>query len=318
MIYVDVSEARDVSRLHPKLMQTAHKVVGLENATGADILVSTVDGVLPGNVNRPPGSILLPRYIENGMLIQRKTGSDALNSITKMHNLIARMRAANSKMCWLLVTGYLFRIPDTNKVICEGRKTEWHWNAWQAALDAWQILGGYVHIEPDDLTAVNWILRWDEKLPMLLEEQKQGLAEKPMTPKLGMIDPHPERATLMTFPGCGDVTSMKIMEEYPTLASALEWMSQPTSFGIPGVGEGTLEGWHRWLGLKEGEVISVHVQAKNDQRQDGSDSIQSGSDSNESRSNTVDKGKTSGKRTDFDGSTTIPERQPRANRYKDD
>lgn len=293
MIYVDVSEARAVSRLHPKLALNAHKIVGLEAATGADILISTLEDALPGNVNRPPGSLLFKKHVESGMLIQRKTGSDALNSIPNMHNLIARMRASGAKMCWLLVTGYLVRRPETNKVLCEGRPTDWHWVAYQATLDAWQVLGGYTHYEPDDLMAVDWILSWDRKLPLLLQEVALGLAEKPLTPKLGSIDPHPERVTLMTFPGCGDQTSNKIMDRFPSLASCIEWMSQPFSkdTAMYGVGEETIKGWRRWLGLLEGEVMSRILL--------GGPTIHA------ERSNEV--GKSEGKQhTDYDGSTSIP------------
>lgn len=306
-IYVDVSEARAVSRLHPKLAKTAEKIVGLEAATGADILISTTEGVLPGNVNRPPGSILLPKHIQNGMLIQRKSGADMLNSIPHLHNIIARMRKANAKMSWLLITGYITRIPENGKIICEGLKTDWNWSAYQGAVDAWQILGGYVHAERDDLVAVDWIIKWDEKLPMLLKETEMGLEEKPITPKLGSIDPHPERVTLMSFPGIGDNTSLKIMDRFPSLAEAIEWMTQPYQKGdMYGIGEETIKSWRRWFGLQDGEVLSrfllegptVH------------------GESNEGASVRGAVGQSSdGRRIDFDGTTSIPNkpaaRQPR-------
>lgn len=306
-IYVDVTEARAASRLHPKLAQSAHKIVGLEQATGADILVTTIDDVLPGNVNRPPGSLLLKRHVENGMLIQRKTGSDAMNSIPRFHNLIARMRAANSKMAWLLVTGYIFRKPENNKVMVEGRLTEWNWKAYQAALDAWQILGGYTHVEPDDLTAVDWVIAWDEKLPQLVKDLEKGLAERPMTPKLGLIDPHPERQVLMGFPGCGDAISSRIMEKCQNLAAALEWMSRPDSYGVPGVGEETLKSWRKYMGLEKGEVINrIKVESEEENVE------QRGTETGVAKAKRVH---------DFDGSTTIPnrpERPTRDNRYKDE
>lgn len=303
-IYVDVTEARAKSRLHPKLAKTAQAIVGLEAITGADILISPLEDALPGNVNRPPGSILVKKHIQNGMLVQRKTGSDALNSIPNMHNLIARARASGAKMCWLLVTGYIVRKPENNKVMCEGRVTDWNWNAYQAAIDAWQILGGYTHYEPDDLCAVDWVIAWDKKLPLLLNEVEMGLAEKPVTPKLGSIDPHPERVTLMSFPGCGDQTSYKIMDRFPSLAMCLEWMSQPFSkdTAMYGIGEETIKGWRKWFGLQEGEVMSrillggptIH----------GEESTGSGDASGVGKSESV-------KRNDFDGGTSIPKNPTR-------
>ena len=107
MIYYDVTEGRANTLLSQSIVDLGQPVVGLEPATGADLLISPREG-LAGNVNRPPGKVQLPMYLENSFLVQRKSGSDFLNSIPHLANIIWRMRTAgdpHNARCWLLVCG---------------------------------------------------------------------------------------------------------------------------------------------------------------------------------------------------------------------
>lgn len=256
MIYYDITESRVGTRLSDKVVEVGKPVIGLERETGADLLISAAEGVLPGNVLHPPGSLLLNKYLSEGMLVQRKSGMDLLGSIPDLTNIIVRMRSVPSKMNWLLVCGKYWRSPQ-GFVSNDGHQSKWQWDSFQGALDAWQMMGGLLHMGEDDDDCAQWILRWDAKLKKTLLGLDREIYEKPIVPKLGLIDPHPQRSTLMTLPGCGDVLSIRIMEKCGTLASAIEWLTQEEPIGVHGVGKEKVDGWRKWLGLKEGQVMGI-------------------------------------------------------------
>lgn len=260
MIYYDHSEGRIGTRLAQSARDIAARIVGLEAQTGADLLISPVDASLPENVNRPPGSILLRKHIDSGMLIQRKSGGDLLNSIPKLTAILQRMQAQGS-ICWLLICGKYEPSAD-NKVICEGRETDWAWASLQGALDAWVLRGGYIHQEPDDEHGGDWIERWNHNIKKLSKEH----VIQPPVQKIsgGMFDPHPWRQTLMSFPDCGEELSRQIANYTDTLAHALWWMTDDTAPGhIKGIGVERRKAWRRWLRLADDEVL---LPVKTDER----------------------------------------------------
>lgn len=262
MIYYDPSEGRSNSRLFERISQIGAPLIGLEHATGADLLVSCADGKL-SDATRPPGSLLLKKHLASGMLVQRKSGSDLVNSIKHLHNILVRMRASECRLCWLLCCGIYEKNYADNSVIVDGKNTGWKWNSFQGALDSWQALGGQLHLEPTDKDGIDWLVQWDKKLPEYVKAMQQALLPKPEVPSVGAIDPQPQRVTLMTLPGCGDVLSLRIMqhiaEHYPgaPLAEALVWMAQPDEFGVEGVGKATKSQWRRWLGLNDNECLAI-------------------------------------------------------------
>jgi len=257
MIYYDVSESRVRTRLSPRIIEAGQPIVGLEHATGADMLISPKDG-LPGNVNKLPGRALLPLYIEHGFLVQRKSGADFLNSIPDLINILWRMRMAGDKVrarSWLILCGQMERSHD-GMTIMDGRVTGWNWQSVQGLLESWQLLGGYISQNVDDISCANTILRWDKNIDKWLEDTERGLVNKPDIPKLEW-DPKPWRSTLMTFPGCGDVMSDKIAAHNERLCDSLVWMSSMKSFGVAGVGERSLERFRTHFGLEENEFLSI-------------------------------------------------------------
>lgn len=257
MIYYDKTEGRVQTRLSQSILEMGEAVVGLEPATGADLLITPM-GSLAGNVYRPPGKVQLPMHLDNAFLVQRKSGSDLLNSIPDLHNIIWKMRLAGDEhncRYWLLVCGE-FEMTHDKMVVCEGRTTGWSWASLQGALEMWSLFGGHISINPSDEACGITLERWNRNIEAWVQDvEKLGL-EKQEIPKL-FLDPRPWRATLMTFPNCGDIMSNNIAEENKRLCDALVWMSQPEAFGIRGVGQKTIDGFRKYFGLKDGESLSV-------------------------------------------------------------
>lgn len=255
MIYYDSTEARVGTRLPQEVIEAGLPVYGLEHWTGADILISTKDGEMPSNVMKPPGSLIWQSYVNQGMLIQRKSGNDLLGSLPNLHNLILRMRLSGCKMSWLMVCGEYEQAGD--KVAVDGIVSGYHWNAYKSISENWQAMGGYYHEEVSDAHCGQWILKWDKKFPMLLADIEKGLKEKPITPEVGNLDPQKNRITLMTFPGVGDHLSLDVLEHNGRLCDALVWLSQPKAFGVKGFGVKTNKRCREWLELMDGEALAV-------------------------------------------------------------
>lgn len=256
-IYYDQTESRAKTRLSPSILEMGEPVVGLEPATGADLLITIRDG-LPGNVNSPPGSAQLEMFLEDSFLVQRKSGMDLLNSLDKLVNILIRMRAAGEKQRtrnWLLICGQL-ECSAAGKVILDGRSTGWQWASLQGALEAWQLLGGHISIQPDDRMCATVIERWNRNIGKWAEENSKSVTPRPEIPVLD-FDPRPWRTTLMTFPGIGDVMSDKIAAHTERLCSALVWLSEPSSYGVRGVGETMLARCRQYLGLRDSEHLVI-------------------------------------------------------------
>ena len=259
MIYVDVTEGRADTRLPLSVIQESLQVVGLEHWTGADILITTAEGEMPGNILRPPGSLVWQRYVRDGMLIQRKSGNDFLNSIANLHNIIIRMRKTEPHMAWLMIAAEMHPSID-NMTVLDQHPTGWHWNSVQGALDEFQIMGGMVHVEPDDERCADWLLRWDKKLPKLLAGVERLAKEKLIMPTIGALDQNRSRMTLMTLPGIGDDMSRRIIEHCnDRLVDALVWLSDPNASGVKGVGPTTLKRVRSWLALNDNEALMTIV-----------------------------------------------------------
>lgn len=260
MIYYDPTESRSGTRMSPEVREIGVRLDGLEPATGADILVTAWDGKLRGGMlGKPPGSILLRQALAKGMLVQRKSGLDMLGSIPHLGHIFQRMQIATEDggMLWLAYTGR-FEPNLLEHVECDGRDTEWHWNAFQGALDMWSIRGGMVHWEPNDERLGDWLLRWDERLPKLLDDPNMVLSPRPKSRLTGgTIDPSPWRRTLESFPGVGSVLSHRIAIKFNTLAEALWWMSTEDSSLIEGVGLKMKLAWRQWLGLEDRWIVTM-------------------------------------------------------------
>jgi len=261
MIMYDPTEARVNTRLPQEVIKAGKPLKYLEEVTGCDLLVTGDEQEIRGDIRRPPGSIVLRNRISDGaFLIQRKSGMDLLNSIPNLTGILWRMRQIEGGVPWLLTCGDYYP-SDNNKVVYgDGFASGWHWNAFQGALDAWQILGGFIHNEPDDDRCGKWILSWNERLPKLQADMKQGLQPRPVKASLTDMDAHPQKRVVGAFPEVGDVLASRILEYCGNeLKYALWWMSLPETHvdanAVGGVGKKKRRIWRKWLGMSENEVL---------------------------------------------------------------
>jgi hypothetical protein len=256
-IYIDVTESRAGSRLAEAVQKVAHPVIGLERQTGCDLMITDRGSDMMGNVLHPPGSLQLQMYLKHAWLVQRKSGGDLLNSIPHLRSILTRMRTAgdmHGARSILLCCGEYER-NGAGKVICDRMPSGWAWESLQGALEMWQLLGGHVSLQPTDDVGGETLLRWDRNIDKWTGALA-GVSARPDI-ELDAVDPRRWKQVLMAFPGVGPVMADKIADHNPTLADALCWMTYPGSYGVPGIGEKSLQNWHAFAGLKEGEGLLV-------------------------------------------------------------
>lgn len=252
MIYADPTEFRDNTKLSPRVLKAAQPLIGLERATGADLLVSSFPR-LGQSVEQPPGSLQLKRAVKGGFLIQRKSDHDLTHSIVEpgLSHILARMLQHEGAYCWLMAVGEYKKSPN-KKLVINGYETGFHYNTYRGALNAWQIGGGEIQVCETEEDAADWILWWNEKISKLEDEK----LVRPRHDRSHLkIDPRPWRGVLEEFPEVGPSVSNAIANYCSTLADSLCWMSEMQHFGLYGVGVGMKKIWREHLGLKEGEVL---------------------------------------------------------------
>jgi ERCC4-type nuclease len=254
MLYYDPTEGR--ANLDQKIKDFGIPLIGLEAATGADILISPMPTKIPGgNINRPPGSFLFPQHVKNGMLIQRKAGFDLINSIMhpRLNSILVRMQKWEQTTHWLLTIGIFDKSSDYVRI--DKRISKFGWTAMKGAIDAWQLAGGLHHHEDDEEEGGKWLLRWNEGIANLKD------SEYFVRPAHNLIhlreDTRPWRATLESFPGVGSVLSTVIADHCGDLKTALWWMTDERETGLAGIGQGMKKRWRAWLELNEDEILLV-------------------------------------------------------------
>lgn len=256
-IYVDPTEVRHGTSLPAEIGRMAQIRIGLEYFTGADIVIA------PGNLPRLADDLhAMPQMLLNGMLskcllIQRKTGADMMSSIPNLREIQRRMLdVAGVYRPWLLPVGDFARNGE-GTVNVNGRITGFAWNAFLGALDAWQAYGGCVHLCPDDDEFVRWVRTWDDKK---LEKWAQASIEVAKAPSALFVGLPQQVQVLMGFPHVGQDTAVKILRYCSeNLAMALIYISAPE--GAPeleGVGPKMRHDWREFLGIKDGEYITVY------------------------------------------------------------
>jgi len=159
VISIDPTEARSTksyqTRLPDSVINAAVQVPGLEQTTGADIIVSAK--ALPPDLSADPLPVPIRRMFERAteysIFVQRKSGGDFLNSIPDLARIQARMMEwCNAGGCWLLITSL-----DLSTGNADGRDRDWTPEAVQGALLWWQLRGGHVAVLPDDDGIGPWL-----------------------------------------------------------------------------------------------------------------------------------------------------------------
>jgi hypothetical protein len=229
-------------------------LVGLEARTGADLFIVDLETPLPESIATPPGSLIFGRIAERGVLVQRKTGNDLLQSIPHLTTIQGKM-LRHSRLCYLACIGR-FEPDHDHHVLVNGKRSGWTYASMQGALDAWQLRGGQLGWFPTDPAFEEWISRWDAQIGKIAAEVAVNPIPDPHTRiASGLYDPIPFRSTLATLPGVGPRLAEDIGMYCGNLAASLWWLSLPDADGVKGFGPTTRAKVRAFLGLQPGQVL---------------------------------------------------------------
>lgn len=247
-VLYDPSESREGSRLPQDVIDIGRPLVGLERITGADLLITTAKFApesvfnlkgLSGEIfdGRPVGEIAkrhnLPFPVallgssfksacDSGILVQRKTGTDLINSIPDLAQILYRMLKWTSTP-WLLFVGKKY----TRKGFCcvDGTETKYTSASVSGALAYWQLRGGYYSQLSYDSEVKGWVSGWLSRLHTM--EPEKVLPPREVKQQIVDGNEKPWRSTLLTIPGWGIVKVNALAALANDLAGALEWLTLP-------------------------------------------------------------------------------------------
>lgn len=259
-VYLDATETRSRTRLPERVVKSGIVVAGLEQYTGADLLLSPLDTPLTTVDERLTSQVRLRRHSQSGVLVQRKSGRDFVNSLDKLAGIQCKMEAWG--LAWLLVTGR-FECDGHDKCKVNGRSTGYSYWATVGALDAWQLRGGGVTVLSSDGQVEKWLALLLQKVQECYQGEK-ALAIRPVKQMFHDAE-EPEilqaMQTLSTLPGVGIVTALSIARATGGLRASLELLSEPrvwTRADKPaGVGQKLIGSYRAVMGLGEGESMGL-------------------------------------------------------------
>lgn len=302
MIFYDPTESRTNSRLPDAVIDQGEDLPGLEAVTAADLLLTTdhpgeidtlalvddeqlrfltthfagqSDPILPrvaSAVNLPIPTVIAAHRLylscQNGLLVQRKTGSDLLSIVPNYSRILLRMLTWTDRP-WLLFVGQL-KSKDKFAVI-DGRKSRFHYASVIGCIEAWQMGfqgygGGFYTLLSSDDDVMPWINRWLNKLQS--DEKVTLVPSRPATrPVIG--EKRSWVQVLAAFHGIGPKKAKVLADYWGTLAGCIEYLSDSTSWKttkIPDIGPGTIEQVRIDLGFEGDKSLRMVVEVNGDQR----------------------------------------------------
>jgi hypothetical protein len=167
-IFLDATEAREGTRLPQAVISAGEVVIGLESLTGADFIISPLsEPKLPSTLRDcAPHRSMLAKHTRAGVLVQRKSGTDLLNSIPDLASIEQRMLEWSGRIGpYLLVTG-VWEPSRGGKLLLNGQHTQggYTYKSLLAALDWWQVRGGNVATLANDGCITSWTHHWHEQM----------------------------------------------------------------------------------------------------------------------------------------------------------
>lgn len=246
MIYFDPTESRNGTRLPASVIDAGKQFANLEALTGADLLLTPL--LLPLTENT------LKRHCEAGLLIQRKTGRDAVSSIPKYAEILFRMQQW-SQRCYLVTVGF-YGYNREGKVICEKQELDWNWMSFNSALEWWKLRGGYVTNLPRDGALLGWLNSMLEILHKVGEHPDYTIVTRQPAQVLHQSESWID--TLSTFPGIGSEKALALGQRFGSLAECLCWLSDGVEEPkVEGIGTGIRKAAHNYLGLAELDYLNI-------------------------------------------------------------
>ncbi len=289
MIIIDTREPSSIARIvNNKVIRGLHKIPNdelvIERALlCGDILISLVNTlpeslaqymVMVGQQNYQalPIDDVLPNPTEaaiktlgqNGLLIERKTASDFLSSLSDGRLFDQAKRLSESCKFPLLVITGLFSEKD-GYVYADGRSTKWHWWAVQMALLRVQMAGVA-------------ILQFNDKyLPELVCQLWRYILDgnKPFrkAAPMRLIPLSDEAEFLCGIPNVGPEKAQALLDYTGSITSALHFLTNRDSVSAEkrpfGFGIQTITRARKFFRLKKDEVLlpteDTHIVASNEE-----------------------------------------------------
>jgi len=253
-ICYDPTEAREDTRAPQELLRYSQSLGNLESNTGSDFLV-TPHKVALGTVNNiRPHQLQLEQWCKDGVLVQRKSGRDMLQSIPKLNEIQARM----SVWCGnpiLLVTDLSF---GEGEVWCDGEIVDgWSVESVRGALLAWQVVrGGSVILLPHDGHILE-TMQQIEHLVCQAYTEPVKLVNKHQHQSLNLVDQNwlttrrawPKGISQTQLTNLAMHLATKLDTE-PSLINALELARSPQVTDVDGWGAKSRDKVIDWVGME--------------------------------------------------------------------
>lgn len=256
MIYYDPTEARDSTRLHESVIDSGQVLPGLEQLTGADLLIVPEPlGVV--RVGKDMPAILLQTFAtacREGILVARKSGTDLLSSLDSFNAILIRMLEWEPSQAWLLSTGTIRTLgnPPDGKVAIGTYESTIRYDYLDSRLTLWEDRGGYYRGCANDEWLAQWVLKKDSWCGHISPER----IVFPRRPKQRLVRPTRDELTahkLTAVPGIGMHTALAMVAYLPENRRdfwdvLMYFGAHDAPDGKPkGVGTGTLRRIREWL-----------------------------------------------------------------------
>jgi len=176
----DPTECREGTRLPESVCKSGTEVLGLEECTGGDFFVTTEKVLLKdARANPAVTQAALRLYLESGILVQRKSGSDFVQSIPHLSEIHRRMLEwVPAERCVLLITDLEFS--REGFAIAGGRPSKWTLGSIRGKFRWWNLRGGWVDI-----------LSGDDEIGAWITEMYEILARAKESPVITTMPNHP-------------------------------------------------------------------------------------------------------------------------------
>ena len=252
--FIDPSETRKGTRMPVDASATFTELPGLEERTGADFLLSSLQ--MPA-----PNDALLRRHCEAGILVQRKSELDLPSSIIdgRLYHSLSKMIQWSPRP-WLLIVGNLTE--NYGKASVGSGKSNLTYGQVIAALDWYQMRGGFVTILDDADKIYAWCLEHQIRLHKVLDNPTKEIYER-LPDQILSSPPRPWVRTLRTLPGIDVKLGNLIAEQSGSLAAAIinlssYWWLTNKDQRPAGIGEKTIRTIRNYLGLKS-DYLELNV-----------------------------------------------------------
>ena len=258
-IFIAPSEARKGTRLPQLVIESSTLCPGLEEATGADVLISPLTTPkLEWVTSALPHQLALRRHCEAGELIQRKTGRDLASSVPDLNYILDKM-LRHCKRAWLLFVGD-FKCDSKGMAVIDGQDTNVRCSAVEGAITSWQDHGGYYMHLSRDARIVPWLnMRLDKLRGMLDRKEKMLLPRAPSRPLISNHNSYEAMAVsaFASCPGIGPQKGLQLIEHCGSVAWAMKFLSEMEPGDLPGFGVKTIEAAREWMFRGEDMVIRL-------------------------------------------------------------